>query len=100
MTGYFVDNKLVKLLVETNSESIYFVRDDNEELVGINITVADKIRIDFEDSEVSGISFITKPTGKTVPEKDLPLSERFLKNFEWKVKHRPQSKEDIFVRTQ
>ena len=87
MTGYLSDGHLKKIFVNGNAETLYYVREDDGSLIGI-----DKA----ESSDISSIVYLVKPTETLYPEKDLPESERKLKNFKWYSEERPKSKMDIF----
>jgi lipopolysaccharide export system protein LptA len=99
VTGFFNEGVLKKMHVESNSETIYYVRDEHDALIGINKAVSNSLRIEFKNGEVSGIVFIEKPVGTIFPEKELRESEKYLKGFSLRTKERPLTKEDIFFQT-
>jgi len=95
MTGFFSDNKLYRINVDGNSQSIHYAKDD-EEVIGINKSESSNIVILLEDQKVSQIKFLVKPDQKLHPPGDLPRNEALLKDFKWLKEERPQSKFDIF----
>ncbi|MCD4736619.1 MAG: hypothetical protein K8R53_11290 [Bacteroidales bacterium] len=95
--GYFRDNEIVKVKVHGNSETIYFIREDNGELIGINKTVATDMLIFLEKNEFQTITYIRQPKGAVYPEDELSRPELFLKNFKWLDDRRPYKKSDIFI---
>lgn len=96
LTGYFVNNELKKITVNGNGETLYFVRDDQQKLIGINKAESDNLLIYVEDREINTITFITNPEAILYPEKDLSPSDILLKGFHWEELTRPLSKEEVF----
>ena len=97
MVGYFKDNDLFKLEILGNSETIYFLRDDEtNELIGINKLVASDMLVFIDDREISTITYTTNPQGSMHPPGELQEKELFLKGFEWHDYQRPRVKWEIF----
>ncbi len=97
MHGYFADNQLYKVEVKGNSETIYFLKEDNsDDLIGINKAVASDLLIFINKKQFESITFITSPEGILYPVNELPISERVLKNFKWRDNKRPKQKFDVF----
>jgi hypothetical protein len=94
----FRDNDLFKIRVVGNAQTIYYAREEDKTLIGINTAVSSEMLIFLEKNQLQTITFIEKPEAHTWPEKDLPENERLLKNFRWFEKERPVSKDDIFRR--
>lgn len=98
MYGKFKSNALKTLDVVGNSEVIFYVRNDLQELVGITKMKSSKnIFITMENNEIETIDFIEKPEGKTYPPSKLPENEKILKGFIWRENERPLNKEGIFI---
>lgn len=96
MVGYFIDNELRRIEVSSNSETIYYVREEDESLIGINKAVSGNMSIRVKDSKVERITYIDNPSATLYPEKDIPASELKLDGFIWYEGKRPLTKEDIF----
>lgn len=96
LTGYFIDNELRKITVDGNGETLYFVRDAEEKLIGINKAESNYLIIFVEDREINTISFISEPVSALYPEKDLTPAELILKGFRWEELIRPLDKEEVF----
>jgi lipopolysaccharide export system protein LptA len=94
--GKFVDNKLSEVDMIKNTEVVYYMRDDKNELIGINKNVSSKINIQFEESKINTITFFKDVDGDIYPEKELPENARKLRGFNWRGDERIRSKEDIF----
>lgn len=95
LIGHFQNNELKKIDVFGNGETIYYVRDDKNALIGVNKATADNLSIFVEENEVNSITFRSKPEATLYPEKDLSESDVKLKNFKWEENARPASKEDV-----
>jgi hypothetical protein len=94
--GKFRDNKLYEVDVVKNTEVIYFMRNDKQELIGINKNKSSSINMQLEDNTINTITFFKEVDGEIFPEKDLPENARKLKGFIWRGDERIKSKEDIF----
>ncbi len=95
--GKFKDNKLHEVDVIKNTEVVYYMRNDKNELIGINKNVSSKINMLMDDkSKIETITFFTNVDGDIYPEKDLPENARKLRGFVWRGDERIKSKEDIF----
>jgi lipopolysaccharide export system protein LptA len=96
MRGYFKDDKLSKMLIEGNAESIYFSRDSGKMTIsGIQRSLSSRIGVDFKDNSATRLSFYTRPDNRYAPEAKYKEDEKILKGFIWKPKERPISKESI-----
>jgi lipopolysaccharide export system protein LptA len=94
--GRFEDNNLREVDIIKNTEVIYYLRNDKQELVGINKSVCSKINLLLSENTIERIREIKKVDGDIYPEKDLPENTRKLRNFVWRADERIKSKEDIF----
>jgi len=97
MTGYFVDNELSEIIVRSNSETIYFVREDNGTLIGVNKVKSGNMKIELVDNEIERITYIDNPTATLFPENDVKEEDLYLKGFVWMGERRPMKKQDIFI---
>jgi lipopolysaccharide export system protein LptA len=97
MTGYFKDNFLNKIVLTGNAESLYYVREENGDLFGINKTTSNDMRIYLSENEVQGITSVKNVEAQMLPEKDVPESDRRMKGFKWIEEKRPKKKSDILL---
>jgi lipopolysaccharide export system protein LptA len=93
----FRNNDLYKINVLGNAETIYYSREEDRTLIGINVTLSSDMLIFLEKNQIQTITYINKVESHLYPEKDVPFNERKLKNFRWEEKRRPLRKSDIFV---
>ncbi len=94
--GKFKDSKLYEADIIKNTEVIYYMRNDKNELIGINKNVSSKINLTLDKSTIDTITFYKNVDGDIYPEKDLPENARKLRGFIWRGEERIKSKEDIF----
>ncbi|MHC1775266.1 MAG: OstA-like protein [Lentimicrobium sp.] len=97
MTGYFKDNELTSIKVEGNSETIYWVREEDGTLTGINKAFSSNMSIRLKDKKMQQIVYIEKPEAVLHPEGELGEADLLLKNFQWLGDRRPMKREDIFT---
>ncbi len=94
--GKFKENELRIIDLVKNTEVIYYMYNDDQELIGINKTICSSIRITMANNDVEELTFRTQPDGTIFPEKDLPTDSRKLKGFIWRGDERILTKDDIF----
>lgn len=96
LTGLFTDNELDTINIDKNTQVIYYSRNDKDELIGINHTLASSIQMYLEKQEVVGIRFLKKVPGKLYPESKFPENARILRGFNWRGEERLYEVEDLF----
>ena len=96
LIGLFTENELDTININRNAEVIFYTRNDEEELIGINHTRASSIQITLLEQEIETIRFIRQADGKLYPESQFPENARILRGFLWRGDERLLSKEDLF----
>ncbi len=94
--GKFLDGKLHDVDIIKNTEVVYYMRNDAQELIGINKNVSSKINIIFDKNEIETITFFNSVDGIIYPEKELLEPDRKLRGLVWRGDERIKSKDDIF----
>lgn len=96
--GQFKENELRIIDLVQNTEVIYYMYNDDQELIGINKTVCSSIRILMANNDVENLTFRTDPDGTIYPENDPDpeLGDRKLKGFIWRGDEQILTKDDIF----
>lgn len=94
--GKFKDNKLYEADVVKNAEIIYYMRNEDKALIGINKSFSSRINLKLEDNKVDEMTQYDKPDSDLYPEKDLPENARLLKGFVWRGDEILKTKDDIF----
>lgn len=97
LTGLFVNNELYQVDIVKNTETIYYSRNNEQELIGINKTVSSAIRIMFENREIQYIDYLRQVDGQLTPPEDFPQNARILRGFNWRGDERLNTKEDLFA---
>jgi lipopolysaccharide export system protein LptA len=94
--GKFRDNKLYEVDIVKNTEVIYYMRNDDQELIGINKNSSSKINMTLDGKTIETITFFNNVDGEIYPEAELPENTRKLRGFIWRGDERIKTKEDIF----
>ena len=95
--GLFKENALTEANFIKNAESLYYMRNDQGELVGIDKTLSSSLKLELKDQEITDIYYYNQVSGNTYPEEELPPNARSLKGFEWREEERIMSKEDLLT---
>lgn len=99
MIGYFRKNHLYKILVDGNAQTLYYIRDDDSTLIGIDLAESSSMLIRLAGNKINSINYVSKVKEITYPEKKLPPDMKRLKGFNWQESLRPRDKYDIFQKT-
>lgn len=97
MKAYFTENELYKINVLGNSETIYFVREEDGSLIGINRAFSANMEIFVADRQITDIFYFDKPDATLFPEEEIQPNELRLRDFKWHDAERPKTSEDIFL---
>ena len=82
ITAWFEDGDLYKTDVEGNAESIYFPLDEAGAYIAMNKIICSRIEMTFENSAVTGVSFLEKPTGDLISMKEVNAENSILKGYQ------------------
>ncbi|MCX7547146.1 hypothetical protein OS188_04175 [Xanthomarina sp. F1114] len=89
-------NNLKQVDVIKNAESIFYARNDEQELFGIDKAKSGSISIFFIDGEIEKYNRYNQIDAKTYPDSEFPKNARKLRGFDWREEERPKSVEDLF----
>jgi len=95
MKGFFKNDKLDRMYIVGNAESIYYSRDSLKKVDGMQRSLSSRMRVYFKNGAANNIFFTSKPEHRYGPVAKFTEDERILKGFIWKPKERPISKESI-----
>ncbi|NCP05039.1 MAG: hypothetical protein GW863_01690, partial [Flavobacteriales bacterium] len=90
------ENNLKTVDIIKNAESIYYFRNDLNELVGIDKAKSGSIKIFLDKKTIEEVKKINQIDGKIYPESEFPNKETLLKGFDWREEERLTSIEDLF----
>jgi hypothetical protein len=79
-----------------NGESVYYVKDEKNYLVGINNATSDIIDMRFKNKELNKVVFISEVNGTMYPVKQATEQNKILRNFRWLEEKRPKTKFELF----
>ncbi|MEO6637944.1 MAG: OstA-like protein [Ginsengibacter sp.] len=97
LNGYFIDGKIDYMRVKgSQSESIYYARDDDSAYIGMNRALGDVIDLYFKKGSLNKVLFVNDVKGKMYPMREIPAEEKVLKNFIWLDDKRPKNKLELF----
>ena len=94
--GNFINNELKKIDIVKNAESIYYLRNSENELVGIDRSKSGKIKILLNNNSIEKFKKINQVDGNTYPEEDFLDELKFLKGFYFREDEKPNSINDLF----
>lgn len=94
--GRFEENTLKYIDLVKNTEVVYYLYNNKQELIGIDKTKCSRIEIVMNNNDVQDLTFITEPDGDISPKEEVPPNALILKGFLWRGDERIHRKEDIF----
>ena len=101
ITSLFKDGDIHHVNVDGDkAETIYWIRDDDGGLIGIDVSKSETMVIEMKNNGISKIKGFKGITETMYPEDDLIESRRYLQGFKWHDDARPRDKDDIFRRVE
>jgi len=94
--GKFIDDELNSIDIIKNAESIYYLRNDKQELVAIDRSKSAKLKVYFKDNDIDKLQKINQIDGKTYPEDEFNNLLKFLKGFNNRLNEKIESINEIF----
>ena len=96
----FIDGNIHHVnVIGGNAETIYWLRDDDTSLIGIDVSKSDNMVIEIKGNQISCIKSFKGISETVYPENELPESSRLLQGFKWNIDVKPKNKADIFRNT-
>jgi len=95
LIGLFKDNELYNVDIIKNAEIIFYSRDDNDTLIGINKSKSGRINLQF-DGSYKIVTLLNQIDGDIYPESQFPKNARKFRGFDWRGDEQPMSIEDLF----
>lgn len=87
--AYFKQNRISRIDVLGNAESLYYALDGDTVVSGVNKTLSATMRLSFAESQLKAISFLTNPDANFIPPHELKEDDTRLKGYRWRPTERP-----------
>ncbi len=99
MIGYFKDAELSKVDVFGNGQTVYYPREEDQTLTGVNETKCSNMTIKIDSSAIKKINFYDRPTATLTPTDEMSANGMQLDGFVWRNSERPGSVDDLIFGT-
>lgn len=96
MIGYFTNNELTLINVDGNAQTIYWIREEDGYLIGVDFSESSTMDIRLKNNELQTINYKSSPNEKMYPKEKISKEQEKLKDFIWLEDLRPVDKFDIF----
>jgi lipopolysaccharide export system protein LptA len=97
LNAYFIEGNIDYMRSKGSpAESIYFIQDKDSAFVGMNRASGSVIDLYFKNKELKKVLFVNDVKGTMFPIRQIPIEEKFLKNFKWHDSRRPKSRLELF----
>ena len=98
ITTYFINNKMHKMKVKGNGQSIFIISDEEtNEKIGVNFTECSNMTLYFEKSKLVNINYEIKPKSVTTPYIEMDEKNRYLEGFHLRNTEQPKRKDYTFI---
>lgn len=98
VTAYVADGELYRVDVRGNAQSLFFPRDADSTMIGLNQTESSFLTVYLKKQKIDRIVLYPAPTGVMTPLEQVTAESMYLPNYSWQVAIRPQKWEDVFAR--
>lgn len=95
--GHLEKQNLKRVDIVGNAECVYYVQEENDELIGVNTSITSEMRIYLDSNKIQQIRYFDAPDGQIYPDEKLEDKDRRLQGFRWLDLYRPRKPEDLFV---
>ena len=93
ITAYFEGNEIRNMFNEGNAETIYWLRNDDGSLIGVNFSQSSEMDIIIKDRQISNIKYYKSIKETLYPEEQLKDDMEYLKGFQWQEDAKPVREE-------
>lgn len=94
--GKFRENQLRQIDIVKNAEIIYYMRDEDGQLIGIDKSASSSIEITMADNQIETVTQHNQISAETFPESMFPENSRKFRGFNWRGDERIARLEDLF----
>lgn len=96
MIAYFKDNELDHVYDDGNAETVYWLREEDGSMIGVNVSQSVAMDIKIEKNQIVRIKYFKKTNETLYPKEKMKPGIEMLKGFEWLEELRPVDPNDIF----
>ena len=96
MIAYFKDNELDHVYDDGNAETVYWLREEDGSMIGVNVSQSVAMDITIEKNQIVRIKYFKKTSETLYPKEKMKPGIETLKGFEWLDELRPTDPNDIF----
>lgn len=96
LTAHFDSNRINRVIVFPNAESIYFPTDEGGAYLGVNESKGDRMRVYFEDQKIRRILIDQDVKQVMTPMEQAKFEALRLSRFSWREAVRPKSRQELF----
>tara|TARA_Y100000589_G_scaffold57502_1_gene47885 strand:- start:2594 stop:4075 length:1482 start_codon:yes stop_codon:yes gene_type:complete len=93
---FLKENKIKKMEIFGNGQSIYIAKDEQEKNIGFNYIESTDLTLYFKEQKLNNITYQIKPNSVTTPYEKMKEEDKYLKGFLWLNNKRPKNKNDIY----
>ena len=97
--AYLRDGEVYMVDISGNALTIFYPKEEDGDLVGINTTESSYIRVYVKEQEIDRIRFTKETTGVLYPMDQVPSGADRLALFFWADEARPKDADDVFRHT-
>jgi lipopolysaccharide export system protein LptA len=87
--AYFKQNRISRIDVLGNAESLYYALDGDTAVSGVNKALSATMRLSFAEGQLKAISLLTNPDANFIPPHELKEDDTRLKGYRWRPTERP-----------
>ena len=89
ITTFFKSNDIDHMFNEGNAETIYWLRDDDGSLIGVNFSQSSEMDIKVKNKQISNIKYYKNIKETLYPEEQLKDNMEYLDGFLWLKDEKP-----------
>lgn len=93
ITTFFKGNEIDHMFNEGNAETIYWLRDDDGSLIGVNFSQSSEMDIKVKNRQIFNIKYYKNIKETLYPEEQLKGNMEYLDGFFWQEDSRPKREE-------
>lgn len=95
ITTYFDGNEVDHMYNEGNAETVYWLRDDDGSLIGVNFSQSAIMDIKISNRQISDIKYYKNIKETLYPEEQLKDNKEYLDGFSWQEDIKPRREEFV-----